>query len=779
MIKKLFAAVISIFIFSQIAFTQLITIIGNISDKEQRANIKNVVITLSNSKDSLLYKFTRSNLEGNFSIQNVQSGQYVLMTTHPLFADYLDSIIVTNAPLDLGKILLLNKSKLLQEVIVKNGSPIRIKGDTTVYTADSFKVKDGATVEDLLRKMPGFQVGKDGKIKSMGETVKNVLVDGEEFFGNDPGIALKNLQANIVQEVQVYDKKSDQAAFTGVDDGIREKTVNLKLKSNKKQGYFGKVEAGGGSPSNYSNSAMFNAFQGKRKLSAYGFMSNTGNTDLSWDDADKFGGGEKGELITGTDSQGNNVEYYSGSGEDSYRDGRNGIPVNRNGGLHYSNKYRGDSLSINSSYKYAKVNAPSFASNYSRTFLPDTSWLTNSNSSNENTKEKHSVGFSVENKIDTNNTVKFTNRFNYGQSSNSSNYYEESIADQSKFINNSTRYSNAKAITKSYTGMLTWNHKFKKIRRTFSTAINTKLNDVNANIFLYALNNFYNKGLLFKKDTIDQKTLNKSSAANLSGSLVYTEPLNKNLSFIFNYSINLSNNINNKQVYKKNNSGVFDNLLDSLSNDFNFKTVQQRSGFSLRYVKKKITAGFGGAIANNNFTQKNNTTTLSQKYSFINFFPTANVSVKLKSNKNFRLNYNGYTQAPTLQMLQPIVDNSDALNITKGNTNLKQSFTHNINGAFNWSKPLSSKNFWSYYSFSTTKNDFTQFNIIDTIGRNITQTINTNGNYSLSADMSYNFAIGSGSKKIEIGPSFNFQNSCVHAISAIFVFSKYTSLGVL
>ena len=192
---------------------------------------------------------------------------------------------------DLGKVFMIPKSKLLAEVILKSGAPIRIKGDTTVYTADSFKVRAGANVEELLRRLPGIQVDKNGQITAMGEKVKKVLVDGEEFFGSDPGIATKNLRADIVKEVEVFDKKSEQADFTGIDDGVKDKTINLKLKDDKKKGYFGKVEAAGGIKDKYTNNIMLNAFKGKRKLAGYGIMSNTGQTNLDWMDSQNYGGG--------------------------------------------------------------------------------------------------------------------------------------------------------------------------------------------------------------------------------------------------------------------------------------------------------------------------------------------------------------------------------------------------------------------------------------------------------------------------------------------------------
>ncbi len=290
--RKFLITIFSSVILSFGASAQSAVMKGVVVDNNDHKNLQHSVISLLRSTDSVLVKFTRADKNGNFQIANLKEGEYIIMITHPYVGDFIDIIqIKPGKENDLGIINMIPKSKLLAEVIIKSGSPIRIKGDTTVYTADSFKVREGANVEELLRRLPGIQVDKDGKITAMGERVKKVLVDGEEFFGSDPGIATKNLRADIVKEVEVFDKKSDQAEFTGIDDGVKDKTINLKLKDDKKKGYFGKVEAGGGPKDKYDNSIMLNAFKAKRKLAAYGIMSNTGQTNLDWQDANNYGGG--------------------------------------------------------------------------------------------------------------------------------------------------------------------------------------------------------------------------------------------------------------------------------------------------------------------------------------------------------------------------------------------------------------------------------------------------------------------------------------------------------
>lgn len=761
----------------QFSFSQTITITGTIKDTSENRFIKNAVVALVNITDSVLYKFIRSDAAGNFSIKNVKPGNYYFMVMHPLFADYKDSVNIQDNNASFGTVPMTNKSKILQEVIVKSGSPIKIKGDTIIYTADSFKVRPGANVEELLRKMPGFQVGKDGELKAMGETVKNLLVDGEEFFGNDPGMVMKNLQANAVQEVQVYDKKSDQAAFTGIDDGVKEKTVNLKLKANKKQGYFGKVEASGGLPDNYSNSAMLNAFKGKRKISLYGFMSNTGRTGLGWQDGEKFGGGEMDGMETGVTDDGGVWMSYNSGGEDSYDNGRNGIPKNWNWGTHYSNKFKGDSLNINGSYRFIRATAPAYSNSSSKTYLPDTSWNSNSKSNAYSDKERHNASFTFEAKIDSNNTIKFVNKAVISKAKNNNTYYEETLS-QNNFINNSNRQTNSNTDKENYQGTLNWNHKFKKPRRTFSATADLNISQTKGKTFLYSLNNYYKGSIITKRDTVDQLTNNIADSKTLTTTFNYTEPLTKYLSLGITYSAIFSGSGNNRIVTKKDITG-YTTKIDSLSNNFDFNRLIQRPGFTFRWVKKKITANIGSSFAFNRFVQKDISKRTRQNYDFTNFFPSAGFNLKMKGNKNIRLNYNGSASAPSLQQLQPIADNSNPLIIVKGNPDLKQSFTHNISGGFNWFKPLSNNYIWSYFNVGTTENAFTQFNRIDSFGRTIYQTINVNGNRNANMQFNYNFGVGEGKKKFDIGFGPNLQyNRNIDFINGIRNINKNISYGI-
>ncbi|RYG33611.1 MAG: hypothetical protein EOO01_33030, partial [Chitinophagaceae bacterium] len=453
-----------------------------------------------------------------------------------------------------------------------SGSPIRIKGDTTVYTADSFKVREGANVEELLRRLPGIQVDKDGKITAMGERVTKVLVDGEEFFGSDPGIATKNLRADVVKEVEVFDKKSDQAEFTGIDDGVKNKTINLKLKDEKKKGYFGKIEAGGGLPDMYSNSAMLNAFRSKRKIAVYGIMSNTGKTNLDWEDANNYAGGVEG-METGISDDGGMYMMWNGNDDDNYRGGRKGIPRNWNAGVHYSNKFNNNKQSVNAAYKFSKVNAPGITTTFSKTFLPDTSWSTNSVSDNYNSTSKHAFNFTVETTIDSNNTIKWTTRANENKTLSRSDYYTESFADNLDSINNSRRQSGNNSVNDAITSTLLWRHKFKKLARTLSVNAEVNWNRSKNDGLLYSLNNYYRNGFIEERDTLDQQNIRNNEGKSLSTRLAYTEPLLKDMYLEFSYGFSYNGNSNERVTNEKDGSGKYTDRIDSLSNLFEFNRL--------------------------------------------------------------------------------------------------------------------------------------------------------------------------------------------------------------
>ncbi|MBS1504200.1 MAG: carboxypeptidase regulatory-like domain-containing protein, partial [Bacteroidetes bacterium] len=293
--RFIFLICLSFFLLSTSVLAQTkYSIKGVVADSVEHSKLSNASVTVVEAKDSILVKFTRAAENGSFSLSGLSRGEYIILVAYPDYADYVESFTLDSlhATHNFGNINMGLRSRLLKEVIVKGTvAAIKIKGDTTEFNAAAYKIEPNAKVEDLLKQLPGMQVDKDGKITVQGQQVAHVLVDGEEFFGDDPTLVTKNIRADMVDKVQVYDKKSDQAAFTGIDDGQKEKTINIKLKANKKNGMFGRAEAGDGTDGIYQSQLLFNMFKDKEKFSVYGTMGNNGKVGLGWEDNQKYGSG--------------------------------------------------------------------------------------------------------------------------------------------------------------------------------------------------------------------------------------------------------------------------------------------------------------------------------------------------------------------------------------------------------------------------------------------------------------------------------------------------------
>src|SRR5437762_3345275 len=322
------------------AAAQKIGIVKGIAfDTLSKQPVASATITLMQRKDSSLVSFTLTDNNGRFELTGIQNGEYRLLITHVNYHNVTQHFKIDDEhkAIDLGNIAMNDRSKVLSEVVVTSEAPpVTLVGDTIQYNAGSFKTPPNANVEDLLKRLPGVKVEKDGTVKAQGEQVKKVLVDGKEFFGNDPKVATKNLPADAIDKVQVFDKLSDQAQLTGFDDGNSEKTINLKLKKDKKKGMFGKLNAGAGNDGRYQGRFNVNSFKGARQMSVIGMGNNTNSEGFSFLDVLNF---------TGALNQlknGGNINININIGPDDPLAGllggnNTGINTTFGGGLNYNN----------------------------------------------------------------------------------------------------------------------------------------------------------------------------------------------------------------------------------------------------------------------------------------------------------------------------------------------------------------------------------------------------------------------------------------------------------
>jgi hypothetical protein len=322
-----------------------------------------------------------------------------------------------------------------------------------------------------------------------------------------------------------------------------------------------------------------------------------------------------------------------------------------------------------------------------------------------------------------------------------------------------------------------WRHKFKKISRTLSLNSNFKWNNSKNTGYLYSLNNYYSKGVITDNDTTDQQNIRNSDNTGINTRLVYTEPLSKQIFLELNYSINYNHNDNERVTNQKDPTGKYEERIDSLSNAFIYNTLVNTPGFTVRWNKKKYSLTLGASAGISNFVQKNITENKTTKYNYMNFFPRFSYNYKIKPSKNLRIDYNGSTSAPTLEQLQPTRVNTDPFNVYVGNPDLDQSFRHSINAGYNSFNMLKEKNIFSNLSFSLTQNAFVQFSLVDSVGKRIYKTVNTNGVYNIGFFSDYGFKLKGTKLRLGAGPTANI-NRNIEFVNGIKNYTKSSNAGV-
>jgi hypothetical protein len=772
-------AILSLFSFS--VFAQKANVSGVLTDGNEKTPVYNSVVALLTPKDSILYTFTRTDKKGNFDLKNVKAGNYIVMTSHRQYADYLDDIIVSETAKNLGTIALVSKINALREVIIKTGS-IRIKGDTTSYRASDFVVGANANVEELLKKLPGIQVDKNGVIKAMGETVQKVLVDGEEFFGDDPGMAVKNLRADAIKEVQVFDKKSDQAEFTGIDDGETKKTINLKLKEDKKKGYFGKIDGANepftGSDSRYNTNLMFSSFKGKRKISAFLLNGNTGQDGLSWQDNDKFGGGASNVSMNMDDDGNVDYEWTGGNNdEEPYVDTQNGFIKNTNAGLQYSNKWN-DKQTLNLTPNYNKQIYTNNNNRKTQTQVGETQLTENTSKVSHVDRSNYKLNAIYDVKIDSLNSLRITAKTNFYTTESDEFTDGNTTGDDGSLKNKQLKTFTTDSDKTSLSASILFKHKFAKPRRTFSVNASGSTLSSDANNFLKSFNESYKDGALDSRVDLDQNKIEEKTNQNLTVNATYTEPIGKKYAMQFGYQVTQNKGESDYLTYNYSDlTGNYDELVNNLSNQFDQTIITNKPNIKLSYNSKKINYNFGGGIGFTSFDLEDQTLNKEYKRNYTNFFPSATFTYKYKSNSNLRINYQGATKQPTLNQLQPLRDNQDFFNQVIGNPDLKQSFTNSFNLFNSTYSILTESHFYQSLSYRTTSNLISYSRVIDPeTALTITKPINTNGNFSVNLYIGYGFKLKKLDLQVSLNPNINY-NKSVNSINLITNDSKILNSG--
>lgn len=745
--KFYFLLSLSFLLFVGSVFGQGYGVKGSVNDSVEHVKLINASVAILNAKDSTLVTFTRAAQDGSFDIKNLHKGKFILLLAYPDYADYvqhfsLDSVKQLH---NFGHINMELKSRLLHEVIIKGATTaIKIKGDTTEFNAAAYKIQPNAKVEDLLKQLPGIQVDQDGKITAQGQTVNKVLVDGEEFFGDDPTLVTKNLRADMVDKVQLYDKKSDQATFTGIDDGKKEKTINIKLKADKKNGVFGKAEAGDGNRGMYEGQLLFNAFTARQKFSVYGTIGNDGKMGLGWQDNQKYASGNNVDV--GDDGT---IYITGGSGDDldSFGGQYNGqgLPTARTGGVHYDGKWNGDKESINANYKIGSLAVDGNNDNITQNNLPGTILFSTSDQAFHKYMFRQKLDATYQIKLDTTSNLKLvidgTKRHSQAIDS-----YTAHVMRNDSLVNNSFRNLNNNVDADILNASAFYTKKFKKKGRTLSFLISEAYNDSQAKGNLRSTINYYNyQGRPDSSQVIDEYKTNDLKSSVLNTNLTYTEPLGKSLAVVLNYGINVNNGTADRKTFSPSAPGDYNVLVDSLSSDFRLNQLTNQGGAILNYKKGRSIVNFGTKVSTDRFREIDEYTQNALVRTFVNWNPQASWQYRFSQQRSFNIDYTGRTQQPSLDQIQPVRVNNDPLNIILGNPDLKPSFQNRFSANYNSYKIVSGQYIWLYGEYVFTSNPIVNDVTTDyRTGKSRSEYFNLPGKETSRSNLGANF-----SRKIE------------------------------
>ncbi len=708
---------------------------GVLQDSTTATPLSDATVSVTSLRDSSLVSFSLTSRNGNFEIKNLEAGDYLLVSSFSGLQTKKTKFTISaeNQTADLGIIKMDRFYKSMSEIIISDDAPVKINGDTLAFKADAFKTKPNATVEDLLKKMPGMQVDRDGSVKAQGEQVQKVYVDGKEFFGTDPKLATKNLTADMIDQVEVFDDMSEQAKFNKIDDGSRSKAINLKLKKEKKKGVFGKAYGAYGTDDHYDAGVTANIFKGATQTSVIAKANNTNNIGFTVSDmTGMFGGGGNmgggNVMMMGRGGSG-------GSGGLNLGSTGSGLTSSSQIGINYRDTWS-KSFDVTGSYFFNRTRTTNLSHTLRQTFAGDTTYfndqLRNSLAENDN----HRFNLNMTYRIDSLNSIIYSPSISF---QNSTNNYEDTIAyyfnhsggSQNQNESRSINTNNGDAV--NWTNNLIWRKRFMRPGRTLSVSLNNTMNDndrVSYNIIR----------AIFNSKNIN--TNSESSIRNYSAGFSYTEPLSRNkvIEFNYNYSRNTSHSDRQTLAYDTT-SGKYDQEDAALSNKFANLNESHRAGANFRVVQKKYNYQIGFAVQQTLLESDNISKDILQSQKFLNMFPTANFNYQFARSKNLRFNYRGSTRQPSITQLQEVVDISNAPFLYKGNASLRQEFSNNINISYNFFDVVKFRNVFAFVMFNNTYNRISNSVTINPDGTQLTVPVNLNGYYMVSGNFNFGLPI--------------------------------------
>jgi hypothetical protein len=733
------------------------TVKGILRDSVSSAPLADATVSVIRHSDSSLISFTLTGPNGSFEIKNLEAGDYTLSSSFTGLQTNKTKFSISQGKdvADIGVVLLNRIYKTLDEVVIVDDAPVKVKGDTLSFNADAFKTKPNATVEDLIKKLPGMTVDKDGTVKAQGEQVQKVYVDGKEFFSNDPKLATKNLTADMVDQVEVFDDMSEQAKFNKIDDGSRSKAINLKLKKDKKKGIFGKAYAGYGTHERYDAGLNANFFKGATQASIIAKNNNTNNIGFTFSDMIGMFGTGGGGMSGG----GMNVVRAGGGGGGSFGGlnlGTTGSGVTKSSqyGLNYRDTWS-KHFDVNGSYFFNHVNTDNDKKTFRSTFTDDSTLETSDRTLSKAENDNHRFNLNMVYTVDSFNSIIFNPSVSYQKSYNTyslDTFFTDVQKPAGSYRSNESRtMRNSEGDGFNVNNNLIWRKRFRRPGRTLSVNLSNTFAQSQRENYTNITSKFFNQGGI-KWSERNTNTLYETEGEtnNYGISFSYTEPIARDKILELNYSHNDNKSLSDRKTYNYSTTTGKYLAVDSLRNDFHNENVIDRAGANFRVVKKKYNYQLGFSVQQTMMESINQTQKKFINQRFLNLFPTAGFNYQFARSRSLRFNYRGSTRQPSVNQLQDIVDSTNYPYITRGNPTLKQEFSNNISLNYNFFDIVKFRNVFAYVSFGTTQNK-----IVNSIeqrdgGIQYTMPVNVSGAYNLNGSVNLGFPI----KKMK-GGNFN------------------------
>jgi hypothetical protein len=788
----LFAFVLFVIVFPGSSFGQSKSpgsLKGRLIDSLQKQNVKDATISIFDKTDSSLVAFGLSKQDGSFTVTNIPLGNHFYQITFSGYDAIEANFQITTEKLavDAGNIYLFQKANVLADVLVR-AVPIVIKGDTTEFNAASFKTIPNATAEDLLKKLPGVEVEKDGSVKAQGETVTRILVDGKRFFGKDPKMATRNLPTDVIDKIQVIDGLSEEAEFNGFDDGERVKTINIITKKDKKKGVFGKGSAGVGTDGRYTAGVSGNRFNGPQQLSVLAQSNNINNQDFSLQDF-------LGSLGNNTASRNRSIGAGRGTGS-ANGTGVNNIFANTGGGISTTtaaganyNDIWGTKTEVNGSYFFNRVNTVNNRDRYRETFVRNDSSLFNTNHLlSETNNLNHRLNLQVLYNIDSFNSILFRPNISYQQTDISSDATSSTYRGKLRHLNDAVLTGTSANEGINLSNSIMFRHKFQKRGRSISLNLTQDLNtnDRNSNNLSVITRN---SG---RQDTTDQVSSNIRDGKGWGGVLSYTEPVSTSSLLEVSYRYNENKNTADQQAFRLGDvSRLYDVTVPNLTNNFENANQSHRLGLSYRkQMGEWWNYSAGLSIQHATLTSSNITKHSFVQQSFNNLFPTFNLQYKKSRFKNLRFIYRGVTQQPSVYQLQDVINNTNVLHIRSGNPGLSQEFNNSFSLRYNSFNPSALTNFSVNLSGgfvgnaivnSTTINTTNDSMIVDDYkivpGAQYTKPVNLDGSFDAGGNVEYSFPVKRLGGNIHLGTRLNYNRDVLMINSETSFIHDYAMRG--